>query len=81
MKFVKLEFLNERFFMENVSSTGKWKEGSGGSKYRSGRDGRDGSQKVERLTPTADGSHAHEISKASTDGKIKTISTADKGKR
>jgi hypothetical protein len=67
--------------MNNVSSTGQWKDGSGGSKYRSGTDGRDGSQRIERLTPTADGGHAHEISKASTDGKVKTISTADKSKR
>lgn len=67
--------------VKNVSSTGKWKEGSDGSKYRSGTDGKDGSYKVERLTPTPDGSHSHEISKASTDGKSKTITTADKGKR
>lgn len=67
--------------MENTSSTGDWKEGSGGSQYRTGTDGRDGSYRTERLTPTSDGSHAHEIIKASTDGKVKTISTANKGKR
>jgi hypothetical protein len=67
--------------MENVSSTGKWKDGSDGSQYRTGTDGRDGSQRVERLTPTPDGSHVHEISKASTDGQSKTIITADKNKR
>jgi hypothetical protein len=67
--------------MEKVNSTGKWREGSDGSLYRSGTDGRDGSQRIERLTRTSDGSHAHEISKASTDGRVKTISTANKGKR
>jgi hypothetical protein len=68
--------------MKNVNNTGgKWKEGSDGSKYRTGTDGKDGSHKVERLTPTPDGSHAHEISKASTDGGSKTIATADKNKR
>jgi len=67
--------------MKNVSSTGKWSEGSGGSQYRVGRDGRDGSQRAERLTPTSDGSHAHEIIKASTDGGVKSIHTANKGSR
>ncbi|HZM02667.1 MAG TPA: hypothetical protein VFC44_06560 [Candidatus Saccharimonadales bacterium] len=67
--------------IKNVSSTGSWKEGSDGSKYRTGGDGKDGSYKVERLTPTPDGSHAHEISKASTAGGSKSIHTANKGKR
>jgi len=62
-------------------STGQWKEGSGGTNYRTGSDPRDGSQRVERTTPTGDGSHYHEISKASTDGKVKTVITADKNKR
>jgi len=67
--------------MEKKNSTGSWKKGSGGTDYRVGSDGNDGSHRVERLTPTSDGSHFHEISKSSPDGKTKTIITADKNKR
>ena len=49
--------------------------------HSTGTDGNDGSHKVERLTATPDGSHVHEIAKASTDGGLKTIITADKDKR
>jgi hypothetical protein len=65
----------------NVSSTGEWKDGSGGTQYRTGGDGKDGSQRSERLSPSGDGSHYHEIIKSSTDGRTKTIITSDKNKR
>ena|SRR5689334_20035624 len=70
-----------KVILVDVASSGKWRTGTDGTKYRVGFDGKDGSYRVERLRFIPGGGHYHEIQKASGDGKLVSIHTADNNKR